>query len=181
MIFLESIFKVSDEDKDKSLSVRTRFRTNRETENLAKYISLWKLKINQEYVTQYQPEELLAWKPFDPVELSLTWAKGSLVRPVRGYSDLRFLRVEGDQAFIEVDGAWSLFKMMEEYGEDGLCSGVASCLSIYVPVDFVAANNSKLRGGEFEGFVELTLADEDGPVQLPEFPTTIPNLKELSE
>ena len=181
MVFLETIFNVSNEGKDKPLSVRTRFRTNRETENLAKYISLWKLTINTEYVTQYQPEELLSWKPFDPVELSLTWAKGSLVRPVRGYSDLRFLRVEGDQAFIEEDGAWSLFKMMEEYGEDGLCSGVASCLSIYVPVDFVAVNNSRLRGGEFEGFVELTVEDEDGPFQLPEFPNTIPTLKMISE
>jgi hypothetical protein len=174
--FLEILSQTGDPEKPLKSEILVEFRTQRHAEELGKYVSLWQIEIDDRQLSHYSDRKIIEWYPESQIKIRLKWALDSLVRPKSGHFDGTFLRAVGDSVEVTITDNWSFLRLLKAYPTDQFCEADWHCIEINSPLDFISSSNNVLRGGQFKGFIDLKLLLGSQVSDIPDFPSSVPNV-----
>ena len=96
-----------------SLKVDAAFRAHGPAERGSREIIDWQFQIGLDRSTNFQPATL-TWRPGDPVEMKLRWAKDGFVRPVEAPGGV--VDAADRSVTYRMDGPWALIALMQRFG-----------------------------------------------------------------
>ncbi len=97
-----------------SLKVDAGFRAHGLAERGSREIIDWQLLIGLDRSTNFQPATL-TWRPGDPVQVKLRWAKDGFVRPVDAPGGV--VDAADRSVTYRMDGPWALIALLQRFGE----------------------------------------------------------------
>lgn len=165
----------SDSAMDAGYDFTVDFRVNREGERNANQVIAWELQVGEQRIAERDATRRGRWRPGQPVQLRLRWAKDAPTAPLAG-GDGKHARVEDRVVVFDYPGRWSLLELVQDYAvnvEAVANQGVRDphLLRIDIPLDGAGSEPPFARV-----FVQLRIMPpgEERRLSLPKLPERAP-------